>query len=167
MTGDAATRLRSLLEPVVGEHGLVLETVTVRSAGKRRQVTVTVDLPDGPGGVGSDALAEVSRAISEALDEVDLLPGAYVLEVSTPGTDRPLTEPRHYRRAVGRLVRLRTRSGARLTGRLVDADGAGVALLPGEGVPPARLRYDELAGGSVEVELRGLGEGEGQMDGEG
>lgn len=160
MTGDAASRLRALLDPVVSEHGLLLETVAVTAAGKRRAVTVTVDLPDGPGGVGSDALADVSRAVSAVLDTADVISGSYVLEVSTPGTDRPLTEPRHYRRSVGRLVRLRTRAGGRLAGRVVEADGECITLVPADG-PAVRLGYDELASGSVEVELRALGEDEG------
>jgi ribosome maturation factor RimP len=156
---EAAQHLRSVLEPVVAGHGLCLEGVSVRPAGKRRLVLVTVDLPDGPGGVGSDALADVSRAVSEALDEVDVLPGAYVLEVSTPGTDRPLSAPRHYRRAVGRLVHLRLRSGERLSGRLVGADEDGLELDVGDaGGARRRLAFADLAGGTVEVELRGVEE---------
>jgi ribosome maturation factor RimP len=155
VVSEVAQHLRSLLAPVVDRHGLYLEGVAVRTAGKRRLVAVTIDLPDGPGGVDSDALADVSRAISAELDEDDSIAGAYVLEVSTPGTDRPLREPRHYRRAVGRLVRLRTRAGERLSGRLVAADEEGLVLdddaVPG---PPNSLPYDELAEGAVQVELR-------------
>jgi ribosome maturation factor RimP len=130
--------------------------VTLGASGRRRLVRVTVDLPDGPGGVASDALADVSRAVSRALDEADPVPGTYVLEVTTPGTDRPLVEPRHYRRAQGRLVRLRTREGERLHGRLLTADGEGVVLLvDGD---RRHLRYDGLAEGRVQVELAGLEE---------
>lgn len=154
MSHDPTPRLRSLLEPVVAAHSLYLEDVAVLAAGRRRLVRVTVDLPDGPGGVGSDALAEVSHAVSTALDAADLLPGAYLLEVSTPGTDRPLAEPRHYRRAQGRLVRLRTRSGDRLRGRIVAADAEGLTLEI-DGVR-RHISYADLAEGSVEVELRSL-----------
>ncbi len=160
MSGDVAAHLRSLLAPVVAAGGLYLEGVAVRSAGKRRRVIVTVDLPDGPGGVGSDTLAEVSRSVAAALDDDDSIPGAYVLEVSTPGTDRPLIEPRHYRRATGRLVRLRTTTGQTVVGRVAAADEEGVTL-QGEGGPASarRLRYGDLAQGVVEVELGSLDDG--------
>lgn len=159
MSGEATARLEGLLGPVVDGCGLFLEGVSVRAAGRRRLVQVTVDLPDGPGGVGSEALTQVSHAVSAALDDADLIPGAYVLEVSTPGTDRPLTEPRHYRRAQGRLVRLRTRDGARLRGRVVAADGEGLTLA----VDGARTRvaYADLVDGVVEVELTALEEVDG------
>lgn len=157
MSGDAAQHLRSLLAPVVAASGLHLEGVVVHVAGKRRQVLVTVDLPDGPGGVGSEALTEVSRAVSAALDGDDTISGAYVLEVSTPGTDRPLREPRHYRRAVGRLVRLRTKTGQKVSGRLTAADDEGITLA-GDDAPESarRLAYADLTEGVVEVELRSL-----------
>lgn len=152
---EAVQHLRSLLAPVVDRHGLFLEEVAVRATGKRRQVRVIVDLPDGPGGVGADALADVSRAISAALDDDDTIAGSYVLEVSTPGTDRPLREPRHYRRAVGRLVRLRTRSGEEVAGRLTTADDEAVVVDEASG-RSRRLSYDEVADGVVEVELRSV-----------
>ena len=59
------------------------------------------------------------------------MPGPYVLEVTSPGVDRPLTAPRHWRRALGRLVRVVTERGTVLTGRLVAADEQGAALATG------------------------------------
>ena len=98
MAGDPQ-QLRSILEPAVVASGLYLEDVVTAAAGRRTTVTVVVDLADGPGGVSSDQLSEVSRAVSEALDAADPIKGAYMLEVTTPGIDRPLTTPRHFRRA--------------------------------------------------------------------
>lgn len=151
MSSDPTTQVRALLEDVVAASGLVLEDVGIRSAGGRRLVRVTVDLPDGPGGVGSDALAQVSRAVSAALDDADPVSGPYLLEVSTPGTDRPLTQPRHYRRAVGRLVDLRTTTGERLHGRLAGADADAVVLNVRHG--ERRVPFADLAEGRVRVEL--------------
>ena len=148
---DPLDRLRTALEPVVGATGLFLEDVTVAAAGRRKVVRVVVDLPDGPGGVSSDQLSEVSRDISALLDDVDLVEGAYTLEVSTPGTDRPLTEPRHYRRAVGRLVVAETTAGHAVTGRLREADDNGIVLEVGTG--REELSYDELSRSRVELEL--------------
>src|SRR5690606_18307302 len=100
MANDLAARLREVLDPVVAASDLYLEGVEVTGPARRRLVRVTVDLPDGPGGVGSDRLGDVSHAVSEALDGVhDALEGSYLLEVTTPGVSRPLTEARHFRRA--------------------------------------------------------------------
>ena len=71
----------------------------------------------------SDRLTEVSRDISQRLDDVDLVQGAYTLEVSTPGAERSLREPRHFSRAQGRLVELRTVDGKSVVGRLVGLSG--------------------------------------------
>src|SRR5690606_10192619 len=88
-----------------------------RGGGGRGQVVVDRDQ-----GVGLDAIAEVSRALSAALDRADeagaaVMPGEYVLEVSSPGVDRPLTEPRHWRRNVGRLVAVTVAGEGQVTGR--------------------------------------------------
>lgn len=123
---QVAAEVRTVLAPVVDSAGLYLEDVTA-SAGRSTVVRVVVDLPDGPGGVGSDALTEASRAISAALDEADVVPGAYTLEVSTPGVTRPLTTERHYRRAVGHLLKLTTADGP-MQARLTAVDGQQLAL---------------------------------------
>ena len=94
-----ADRLTRLLEPVVHALDLDLETVRVTAAGRRRLLRVIVD---GDGGVSLDAIALASRELSARLDnaaEMGELP--YTLEVSSPGVDRPLTQPRHWRRALG------------------------------------------------------------------
>jgi ribosome maturation factor RimP len=148
---DLPDRLRGALGPVVDAAGLYLEDVSVAAAGRRAVVRVVVDLADGPGGVDSDLLADVSRQISALLDDVDLVEGAYTLEVSTPGADRPLREPRHFRRAVGRLVRARTTDGRTLTGRLREADDS-VAVLDVDG-DRQELPYAEVADARVELEL--------------
>lgn len=111
-SNDLAEEVRAVVAGAVEQAGLLIETVEVTGTPRRRVVSLVVDLPDGPGGVSSDQIGEVSRDVSTALDENDVVPGAYTLEVSTPGTDRPLTEPRHFRRAVGRLVAVTTEQGA-------------------------------------------------------
>ncbi len=153
----AAQRVRTAVEPAVTAEGLLLEDVVVTRAGRRSVVRVVVDLPDGPGGVGSDQLSDVSKAVSTALDVADPVSGAYVLEVTTPGTDRPLTEPRHFRRAVRRMVRLTLRDGSTRAGRLVEAGEDLVLEVDG--------RRDEVPAGDVvrgvvEVELTRDEEGE-------
>src|ERR671913_2642971 len=113
-------RLATVLEPAVREVGYDLEEVVVSPAGRRRMVRVVVD---ADGGVSLDDVAEVARAVSGVLDEHDDLLGSspYVLEVTSPGVDRPLTQPRHWRRAVGRLVEVPV-AGRPVRARVVGAD---------------------------------------------
>jgi ribosome maturation factor RimP len=163
VTGSStAAAVREVVAPVVEAAGLVLEGVTVAPAGRRSVVRVVVDLADGIGGVDSDTLGDVSREVSAALDEADPVKGAYTLEVSTPGTDRPLTELRHFRRARTRLVRLERRDGGRLHGRLVDVDGEVLVLRTDAG--DQRVPLDEVARGVVEVELSRADEQAGEED---
>jgi ribosome maturation factor RimP len=147
---DVAAELRRVLEPVVTDAGLYLEDVSVSAAGRRSVVRVVVDLADGPGGVGSDLLTDVSRQVSTTLDDVDVVAGAYTLEVSTPGVTRPLTTARHYRRAEGRLVRLRTTSGA-VRGRVLAVDGEDV-VIDTEGTRQV-VALSDITSGTVEPEL--------------
>lgn len=106
MAPPVSEPVSDLLTPVVAEAGLVLEAVTVTPAGRRRVVRVVVDLPeDSTGGLDLDVVAQVSQSVSAALDDSDVLGNApYVLEVTSPGVDRPLTERRHWSRARGRMV---------------------------------------------------------------
>ena len=95
-------RLERLAGPVVRAGGMDLESVQVTPAGRRRVLKVVVD---ADGGAGLDDMAEISRALSAELDASGAMGDIpYTLEISSPGVDRPLTEPRHWRRAVGRLV---------------------------------------------------------------
>jgi ribosome maturation factor RimP len=117
----------SLSQPLAAE-GFDLEDVSVTKAGARSVVRVVVDRD---GGIDLDAVAEASRLVSAVLDEGDgPLPGAYVLEVTSPGVDRPLTRPRHWQRAVGRLVAVRTQDGRRVVARLTGADDTAAEIVP-------------------------------------
>lgn len=151
-----ADAVREVVGPVVEAAGLYLEEVTVTRAGSTSVVRITVDLPDDAlGSLDSDRLGDASRAISAALDTDDVVPGAYTLEISTPGTSRPLTELRHYKRARTRLVTLKMMDGSRVEGRLTDVldDGDGnVLVLDGD----SRIPLDDVRRGKVEVELKKL-----------
>ncbi|NLU76516.1 ribosome maturation factor RimP [Streptomyces sp. HNM0575] len=151
-------RLRGLLEPLVSKKGLDLEEIEVTPAGKRRVLRVVVDSDDG---VQLDTCAELSRILSEVLDGTDTMGGTpYVLEVTSPGADRPLTEERHFRRARGRLVKANlteAAGGGELTARITSVDAEGIDLeVPGvKGRRPTarRLGYGEIAKARVEIEF--------------
>ncbi|MEO3783062.1 ribosome maturation factor RimP [Actinocorallia sp. B10E7] len=142
--------LVELLTPLVEASDHDLEDVIVSQAGKRRVVRVIVD---ADGGVDLDAIAVISREVSAALDETDVLGGSpYVLEVTSPGVDRPLTQPRHWRRAAGRLVKFTTAEGVELQGRVLSADEREIRLdvAGGEQVFPLAA----VGPGRVQVEFR-------------
>lgn len=146
-------QLAALLDPVVAGAGLVLEDVVVATIGRRRLVRVVVDLTeDEVGSVDLDRVAEVSRLVGDSLESGDALgPGAYSLEVTTPGVDRPLTERRHWSRARTRLVRVERTGDDPVTGRLVDVGDDGPALdVDGDRVV---IRWGQIRRAVVEVEF--------------
>lgn len=113
---------------------------------------------DSEEGVELDACADLSRAISAKLDDTDVMgEDEYVLEVSSPGADRPLTEHRHYVRATGRLARLTLNEGGELVARILAVDEEGLDLeVPGvKGRKPTsrRIAFDEIARARVELEF--------------
>ena len=109
---------------------------------------------DKDGGVTLDDIADVSRVVSDLLDAPEaeaLLAGAYTLEVTSPGVDRPLTAPRHWRRSTGRLVKATLGDGTVVTGRVTDADDTGVVLdVAGTA---RRLLQAEVRTAAVQVEF--------------
>jgi len=145
----AKARVRAVIEPVITGAGYDLEDLSLSRAGRRHLLRVLVD---ADGGIGLDDIAVVSREISQALDAADeadgeVLAGEYQLEVSSPGVDRPLTLPRHWRRNVGRLVAVNG-----LTGRVTAADDQGIVLDDRE------IAYADLGPGMVQIEFKRLDE---------
>lgn len=162
MVAPAMTqRVREAAEPVVVAAGLALEGVEVARAGKRSVVRLVLDLDeDSVGSLDLDTLADVSRDVGTALDESDAVAGEYTLEVSTPGTSRPLTERRHFKRARTRLVRLVLRDGGTAFGRLLEVADGDLVLGPVDAATgrdtagdATRVALADVARGSVEVEL--------------
>lgn len=159
-----AERLREFLRPTVEQHNLLLEDVDVRIAGSHRTLHVVVDLPDdGVEGLSLDTISEVSQSVSNALDNDPGDDGRpYNLEVSSPGVSRPLTQPRHWRRNVGRLVVVKLTDGEDLEGRLTDAQDSSITLRPmmtvKKGTKPKfgedrEIPYEKIRKGTVQVEF--------------
>jgi len=142
-------RLAELIEPVVAAAGMDLESVRMSVAGRRRLLRIVVD---GDRGVSLDDAADVSREISAMLDEANALGEVpYTLEVSSPGVDRPLTEPRHWRRAVGRLVKVKVTGEGTVEGRILAADADGVTLDLAGG--KRQFGPGELGAGAIQIEF--------------
>lgn len=145
---DRESLLR-VLSPAVAGSGFDLEDVVVTPAGRRSMVRVIVDRD---GGVDLDDIARVSTTVSTTLDDTAVMGGAsYVLEVTSPGVDRPLTEQRHWRRAADRLVSVGVAGTGDRTGRVVHVDDDGV-LLDIEGTKQ-HVPWADLGQGHVQVEF--------------
>jgi len=132
-------RIAALVEPILHDRGHELYDVELTGA------TVRV-LVDRDGGVALDELETLSREISGALDDADPMPDRFYLEVSSPGLERPLRQPRHYRGAVGTKVKIKTTPSTegdrRVDGVLTDVDDDGFTVLTDTGA--RRLAYDEV-----------------------
>src|SRR5215469_487286 len=154
-------QLTQLLAPVVRALDMDLEGIRVATAGRRRVLRVTVD---ADGGVSLDDIALASRELSMKLDRADEMgDDPYTLEVSSPGVDRPLTQPRHWRRNVGRLVLAEGPGGdASIVGRITHAGETGV-ILDRDGVS-AEYSYAALGPGRVQVEFSHLDDETGEED---
>ena len=123
-------RVRATVEPLLATHSLTVYDIEHRGS-------VLRILIDGPTAVDLDELAHMTRLIGVALDEADPIPGAYTLEVSSPGLERPLRTPDHFRRAIGETVTLKLVPDAderRVRGTLTDADDRGVTI-DGRAIP--------------------------------
>ncbi len=152
---DVSGQIAELAGPAAESAGMIVDGVDVAKAGSRTRVLVTVDLPDDAiGAADLDTVAEASRAIGAALDEANVPKGAYVLEVSTPGTDRTLTERRHFLRARTRVVELELTDGNQATGRLTDVSDD-TLVLDNDGAE-ARIALADVVRGRVQVELKKL-----------
>jgi ribosome maturation factor RimP len=100
-------RVREVVDRVAASNGLEVVEVDLRGGGKSRMLKITIDKPSG---VTHEDCANLSREVGTILDVEDAMPGGpYLLEVSSPGLDRPLLRPEDYERFVGSLVKLKTR----------------------------------------------------------
>jgi ribosome maturation factor RimP len=159
-------QIRPAVEGPLRDLGLLVEDVTVTPAGKRRLVRIWIDrVLDDTGDTTSttppltlDEVADATHAVSDALDETGAMgEQPYTLEVGSPGIDRPLTAPRHFRRNVSRLVTITPLEGPAVTGRISTAGADGVRLeVPAAKKEPARsvdVAYADVSRAVVQVEF--------------
>ena len=141
-----------LLDGEFARAGYEIEEVVIDAGARPPRITVVAD---GDEPLDLDSIAELSRLASEVLDRIDTSP--YVLEVTSPGVDRPLTTEKHYRRARGRKVELTLSDGSQLTGRLGETSGGTVRLVVREGAKAnfsiRELPVDGITKAVVQVEF--------------
>jgi ribosome maturation factor RimP len=141
--------LAELLTAPLAAAGLDVEAVELSQAGKRRLLRVAVDRD---GGVTMDDIADATREISQVLDGSEVMGRQpYTLEVTSPGTDRPLVAPRHWRRNRGRLVKATLADGSTVTGRVTASDDA-TATLDVDGTL-REVPFDTVAKAKVQIEF--------------
>ncbi|MFA4082464.1 ribosome maturation factor RimP [Mycobacteroides salmoniphilum] len=144
-----------LLVPEFSRSGVDIESVAVNELTVPARITVVVD-SDSP--VDLDAVAGLSRTASALLDEADTGWEAYELEITTPGVDRPLTTPVHFRRAHGRLAQIRLADGEDLLGRIGIANDDGIQVVvrkpvKGTGWAVRDLAFSDIESAVVQVEF--------------
>lgn len=168
--GSPQQALEQIVAAAVEPEGFVVEKAVVVGAADVPTVQVTLDRAHGAEGVDMDAVARLSRLVSAALDDYgESVPGVgtgeYLLEVSSAGVDRPLTERRHWARNVGRLVEVSVDGAAPITARVLEVGADGVELaehrpgakkgMPAKTLAPVRVPFAQLGTGAVQVEWGG------------
>ena len=142
-------RLAGVITDPLAAVGLDVEAVELTPAGKRRMLRVAVDKD---GGVTLDDIAQATKEISRLLDDSDVMgEQPYTLEVTSPGTDRPLTLPRHWRRNEGRLVKVTLVDGNSVEGRITTG-GEEQATLDVDGTP-RDVAYVDVAKAKIQIEF--------------
>ncbi|MGH9225861.1 MAG: ribosome maturation factor RimP [Acidimicrobiales bacterium] len=144
---DVSERVRVLVAPPLEAAGMELFDIELAGSGGNTVLRVTVDRP---GGVDLDAISDATRLVSGVLDhDPDLVPGRYLLEVSSPGIERPLRRPDHFRGAVGATISVKLAPSSegerRVEGVLEAADDDGITIagraIPYPDIDKARTRF--------------------------
>ena len=151
-TDQTRDRLAEVLTAPLAATGLDVEAIDLTPAGKRRLLRVAVDKD---GGVTLDDIAEATKEVSRVLDGPDgtdaMGEQPYTLEVTSPGTDRPLTHPRHWRRNQGRLVKVTLADKTTTTGRITESDDTR-AVLDVDGTR-REVDYGDVKKAKIELEF--------------
>jgi ribosome maturation factor RimP len=128
---DSIGRVWQLAAPLAQTEGMEIVDIELKHEGGRSGRVLRLYL-DKEGGPSMDDLSRMSRSLSDLLDEYDVVDGAYTLEVSSPGINRPLKRPEHFSRCVGKKIRVRTRETINgrcsFLGRLLEVLPATIAI---------------------------------------
>jgi len=135
--------------PALSALGFYLEDVTITSAGRRSMLTIIVD---GDTHLSLDQVTSATKAIGEIVESIQSLGETpFTLEVTSPGLDRPLTKPRHWRKNIDRLVKIVLLDGKEIKGR-IKADSELSAT-----VDESEIKFSDIKRASLEVEFKQVG----------
>ena len=155
---DLAEKITQAVNDIVAASGLYLEDVTVTSLGKRRVVTCIID---GENNLNLDEVTLVSKQISEILDVAPFMGETpFTLEVTSPGIDRPLTQPRHWRKNLTRLVKATMVNGEIISGRIEAVHDESVCVMVSvrKEMHKVEVPFAEIKRAIVEIEFNRKGD---------
>ena len=141
--------ISAAVTPALSTLGFYLEDVTITSAGRRSMLTIIVD---GDTHLSLDQVTSATKAISEIVESLQSLGDTpFTLEVTSPGLDRPLTKPRHWRKNIDRLVKVVLLDGKEIKGRIKAASEDSAT------VDQSEINFAEIKRASLEVEFKQVG----------
>lgn len=121
---DIKEQIHQILDNIIDEHHFVVEIIYQNKKPKSKLIIYL----DGDQGVSIDVCADVSRKLSEELDNLDLIEGEFNLEVSSPGADKPLTHQRQFAQHTGRTLSVQLQNGEYQEGVLKEANEENLLL---------------------------------------
>ena len=138
--------ISAAIRPIIEATGNYLEELTITSAGKVKILTVIVDSDSH---LNLDQITSVTKEISEVIENLEELGDtAFTLEVTSPGIDRPLTKPRHWRKNLDRLVKITMTSGQDIQGRIGEATET--VVLVGD----QKVSFEDIKRAVLEIEFK-------------
>ena len=141
--------ISAAITPALSDLGFYLEDITITSAGRRSMLTVIVD---GDTHLSLDQVTVATKAISEIVENIQSLGQApFTLEVTSPGLDRPLTKPRHWRKNIDRLVKIVLSDGKEIKGRVKDATEISAT------VDEQAVKFSDIKRATLEIEFKQVG----------
>lgn len=150
---DMKKKITELADSLAGQYAV--DIVDVELAGSSRKPLIRIFI-DKENGVTLDDCGKFSRALSALLDVEDPIPTSYILEVSSPGLDRPLKVMRDFERSIGKLVRIVTRTKIDeqyvFTGRLARVEGENIILSFDD--KEMEIPFDQISRARLEIELK-------------
>ena len=136
----------AVITPAIESLGFYIEDITITSAGKRSMLTVIVD---GDTHLSLDQVTVATKAISEIVENLPTLGNnPFTLEVTSPGLDRPLTKPRHWRKNQDRLIKVILNDGKEINGRIKDSTESSVT------VDEQVINFADIKRATLEVEFK-------------
>lgn len=141
--------ISAAITPALSDLGFYLEDITITSAGRRSMLTVIVD---GDTHLSLDQVTVATKAIGEIVENIQSLGQApFTLEVTSPGLDRPLTKPRHWRKNIDRLVKIVLLDGKEIKGRVKDVSEISTT------VDDQVVKFSEIKRATLEIEFKQVG----------
>ena len=141
--------ISAAITPELSDLGFYLEDITITSAGRRSMITVIVD---GDNHLSLDQVTVATKAIGEIVENIQSLgESAFTLEVTSPGLDRPLTKPRHWRKNIDRLVKIVLLDGREIKGRVKDVSDISTT------VDDQVVKFSEIKRATLEIEFKQVG----------